>query len=367
MSLPPRLPRALTARAGAYAGECGPLRVRCLMSDRDFSEAIAERGGAWAGMQAGAKSRHGPFVHCTYSEPGGEEALHSLQEGPRVCLLAGWRGGTLGRALRAAARLRPGVAAPPAESAMIEGALAGLEKSSGAPLRHRSVRKRPVAAALGAAPARSPAGDRGRGGIRGAFADADRDGMVIESLRAFAGGSGGPDVTVSRRGPFAVHGGDFGSVYDGLLRPIMGAWSGRRRLFSRRGRSEWPDRKPRPLRVEYGRAVLAGEGRRKRLCALIDGYPRCNYGIVHAGPSHVYISVVDREDNSSLALRSVGDSALAIIPQIKTSRESLLRITEFLASAFCEGAIGEYGPQDGAPGGGGARGRPARRGGGGGA
>ena len=104
----------------------------------------------------------------------------------------------------------------------------------------------------------------------------------------------------------------------------------------------------------YKRAVLAGEGRRKRLCALIDDYPRCNYGIVHAGPSHVYISVADREDNSSLALRSVGDSALAIIPQINTSRKSLLRITEFLASAFCEGAIGEYGRQrEGAPGGGG--------------
>lgn len=354
MSLPPRLPRALAARAGAYASERGPLRVRCLMSDRDFSEAIAEQGGAWAGMQAEAKSKHGAFVHCTYSAPGGGGvALYSLQEGPRVCLLAGWRSGTLGRVLRAAAGLRPGVAAPPAESAMIEGALAGLEKSSGAPLRHMPVRKRPVAAARGAAPARSPAGDRGRGGIRGAFADADRDGMVIESLRAFAGGSGGPDVTVSRRGPFAVHGGDFGSIYDGLLRPIMAAWSGRRRLFSRRGRSEWPDREPRPLLVEYGRAVLAGEGRRRRLCALIDGYPRCNYGIVHAGPSHVYISVVDREDNSSLALRSVGDSALAIIPQIETSRESLLRITEFLASAFCEGAIGEYGPQRCAPGGGG--------------
>lgn len=179
VSLPPRLPRALAARAGAYAGKRGPLRVRCLMSDRDFSEAIAERGGAWAGMPAEAKSRHGPFVHCTYSAPGGrggEVALNSLQEGPRVCLLAGWRGGTLGRVLRAAAGLRPGVAAPPAESAMIEGALAGLEESAGSPLKHKSVRKRPVAAARGAAPVRSPdAGDRGRGGIRGAFADADRE------------------------------------------------------------------------------------------------------------------------------------------------------------------------------------------------
>ena len=39
----------------------------------------------------------------------------------------------------------------------------------------------------------------------------------------------------------------------------------------------------------------------------------------------------------------MGDSALAIIPQIETSEASLLRLTAFLATEFCEGAIGEYG------------------------
>ena len=57
----------------------------------------------------------------------------------------------------------------------------------------------------------------------------------------------------------------------------------------------------------------------------------------------VYISIVDRTDNSAVAVRSMGDSALAIIPQIETSEASLLRLTAFLAAEFCEGAIGEYG------------------------
>lgn len=89
--------------------------------------------------------------------------------------------------------------------------------------------------------------------------------------------------------------------------------------------------------------MLAGEGDRKRLCGLFERYANCNYAVVHAGSSHVYISIVDRTDDSAVAVRSVGDSALAIIPQIRTTAASLLRLTAFLAAEFCEGAIGEYG------------------------
>ena len=113
--------------------------------------------------------------------------------------------------------------------------------------------------------------------------------------------------------------------------------------------------------------MFADEEGRAWFCGLFDRYPHCNYTIVHAGSQHalvavkamieessnytivhagsqhVYISIVDRTDNSSVAVRSVGGSALAVIPQIRTSEASLLRLTAFLASEFCEGAIGEYG------------------------
>ena len=342
----PRLPRALAAAVNSCMKERRPLRAQCLLSSREFSGAIAAGSRAGAEVTTTSRTSHGPFTHCAYTMAGGGAGgkIYSIQQGAGVCLFGGEGGGFFGRAVRMAKRLRPVVMAPFTESARIRDILADFEKNAGVQLWH----KKSVRRAVGAAPRTTVEWDRPARGRRyksagEAFADADKDGMAIESLRAFADKSGGPDVTVSRGGLVTVHAGNIRDVYDNVLRPIICGGIERRDIFSGRGRSERPDRKPRPLLVEYKRPVLAGEGDRKRLCGLFERYLNCNYGIVHAGSSHVYISIVDRTDDSAVAVRSVGDSALAIIPQIRTTGASLLRLTAFLATKFCEGAIGEYG------------------------
>lgn len=341
----PRMPPDVAAAVDSCRGGRGPLKAQCLLSDGDFSSAVAAEGGAAARVEMISRDMRGPFVHCGYSvaRDGASGTLHSLQQGGRV-LLFGEGGRLFDAALRAVRRLQPGVMAPFTESAAIRGILEGLEESAGVSLRHkRSVKKRTA----GAMPRTvlewdGAAKSRRYGTVGSAYADAERRGLVIDSLRAFADGDGGLDVTVSRGGLVAVHRGGIGGVYDGILRPILDRGMGRLALFSRRSRGERPDREARPLLVRYRRAVFAGGGDTRRFCELIAGYPRCNYVVVHAGGSHLYVSVVDRLDNSTIALRSVGGDALAIIPQIRTTKASLLRLTGFLASAFCEGEIGEY-------------------------
>ena len=119
----------------------------------------------------------------------------------------------------------------------------------------------------------------------------------------------------------------------------------RKSHFARRGRGERRGREPRPLLIEYERSVFGDDASRGRFCGLIDGYPNCNYSVVCAGRPHIYISVLDRIDNSSLAVRPVGDDSLAIIPQIRTAESSLMRIAAFLASAFWEGKISDCVPR----------------------
>ena len=343
----PRLPRALAAAVNSYMKECRSLRAQCLLSSREFSGAITAGSRAGAEVTTTSRKSHGPFAYCAYSMAGKGAGgnLYSIQQGAGVCLFSGEGGGFFGRAVRMAKRLRPaGVSAPFTESAKIRDILAGLEKGADVQLWH----KKSVRRTVGAAPKTTvewdrPAKGRRHKSVGEAFADAEKRGMVIESLRAFADKSGGPDVTVSRGGQVTVHAGDIRDVYDNVLRPIIGGGIERRDIFSGRSRSERPDREPRPLLVEYKWPVLAGEEDKKRLCGLFERYPNCNYGIVHAGSSHVYVSIVDRTDDSAVAVRSVGDSALAIIPQIRTTGASLLRLTAFLATEFCEGAIGEYG------------------------
>lgn len=342
----PRLPRALAAAVNSHMKGCRQLKVQCLLSGREFSGALAAAGRALAGVSIASREEHGPFSHCVYSAEGVGPVggIHSIQQGAGVCLLGGARGGLFGRAVRAARGMRPEVMAPFTESAGIKGILAGLEESAGAPLWH----KRSVTKTVGAAPRTTvewdrPAGNRRYKSVGEAFADAEKGGRVVDSMRAFADTDGGPDVTVSRGGLVTVHGGDIGSIYDNVLRPIISGGISRRDIFSGRSRSERPDREPRPLLVRYERPVFAAGGEMERFRGLFDAYPDCNYAVVHAGNPHVYISIVDRTDDSSLAVRSVGDSALAIIPQIRTTGASLMRLTAFLASEFHEGVIGEYG------------------------
>ena len=343
----PCLPRALAAAVNSYMKECRSLKVQCLLSSREFSGAITAGSRAGAEVSTTSREPHGPFTYCAYSVAGGgvDGNLYSIQQGAGVCLFSGEGGEFFNRAVRMAKRLRSaGVAAPFTESARIRDILADFEKGAGVQLWH----KKSVRRIIGAAPKTTMEWDRPAKGRRyksvgEAFADADKSGLVIESLRVFVDKSGGLDVSVSRGGLVTVHSGDIRDVYDNVLRPIIGGGIDRRDSFSGRGRSERPDREPKPLLVEYKRPVLAGEEDRKRFCGLFEKYTNCNYGIVHAGNPHIYISIVDRTDNSTVAVRSMGDSALAIIPQIETSEASLLRLTAFLATEFCEGVIGEYG------------------------
>ena len=342
---PPRLPRKLARTVNSYMEECGQLKAQRLPSSREFSGAIAAAGHAGARVSIASGGEYGPFSHRAYSvEAGGGGDLYSIQHGAGVCLFSGERGGFFGRVMRIVERPRPGVVAPFTESSTIRGILEDFEDAAGAPLRHKkSVRKTAGPMPKTTAEWDRPAKNRRYKTVGEAFADAGESRAAIDSLRAFAGENGGLDVTVSRRGLVTVHGGDVGRIYDSILRPIIDSGMDRRNRFLHRSRSERPDKEPMPLLIRYERGVFADEEGRAWFCGLFDRYPHCNYTIVHAGSRHVYISIVDRTDNSSVAVRSVGGSALAVIPQIRTSEASLLRLTAFLASEFCEGAIGEYG------------------------
>ena len=330
----------------SYMREHGPLKVQCLLSDRDFSSVVTTEGRAVARVDLISKDMHGSFTHCTYSvtHEGSDGRLHSLQQGGRVLLFSGERGRFFDIVQRIVKRLRPAVIAPFTESAKIKSILAEFENNAGVSLKHKkSVKKRTI----GAMPKTSLEWDRTAKNrrydkIKDVFADAEEKDLVIESLRTFADGDGGLDVTVSRKGLITIYIGSIENIYDNILRPIMDNGLDLRSRFSHRSRIERPDKKPKPLLIKYKRDVFADDGAMDRFCELVDDYPHCNYAIVHAGNPHLYISIVDRMDNSSIAIRSVGNDALAIIPQIRTSEASLLRITGFLASAFYEGVIGEY-------------------------
>ena len=346
MRNPPRLARELAADVNSYMRNHGPLKVQCLLSDREFSGMVTGVGHAAARVSMISRERHGPFTYCAYSMPdkGADGELYSLQQGVGVLLLSGERGRFFDHVAHVVKMLHPEAVAPFTESSKIRGILAGLEENAGVSLKHkRSVKKGIAGGMPRTALEWSRTVGRRHESVAEAFAGADKSGLAIDSLRAFTDENGGLDVTVSRRSLITVHRGDIEDVYDNILRPIIDDGIDRQGRFSHRSRSERPNEDPRPLMVRYREDVLADDAGRSMLCRVIAGYPRCNYMVVCAGNPHIYISILDRTDNSSIAVRSVGKNALAIMPQIRTSAASLLRLTAFLASSFCGGTIGEYG------------------------
>ena len=343
------LPQALSMKINSYAAERGAVKVQCLLSEPEFSGMLTgDAGNGAVRTDLESKDVYGQVTHCTYSLSGEEISgtLHSLQQGGMVCLLAAERREFFRRALRIARMLHPSVMTPFSESSEIRRILAQFERRTGVSLLHKRSVKRSI---FGSMPKTSVEWDRNAEnreyqGVADVFETARTSDLLIDSLRVFANGEGNLDVAVSRRGTVTVHAGDFGSIYDHILVPIMSGAAKRKEHFSHRSRSECSDKRPRPLLVKYDRNAFADEDNRDRFCKLIDSYTHCNYSIVHAGNPHIYISIVDRIDNSSLALRSIGDDSLAIIPQIRTSEASLMRVTAFLSSAFWEGDISDYKP-----------------------
>lgn len=343
------LPQELGMTLNSYMKEHRAVKIQCLLSEQEFSEMMAGEAVKGAiGAETASRDEHEQFVHCTYSAsgegPGG--TLHSLQRGDMVCLLGAEQGGLFRRASSAVKRLRPRVVLPFSESSEIRRMLARLEKRVSAPLLHKRSVKRSM---FGAMPRTSMEWDRNAHNREYQRADdvfrlAQESELMIDSLRVFTNEGEKLDVSVSRRGAVTVHAGDFKLVYDRMLEPIMSGALKRKKRFAHRSRSECRNKKPRPLLIEYKKNVFGDEGNRERFCKLIDSYTNCNYSIIHAGNPHIYISVLDKIDKSSLAIRSVGNDSLVIIPQIRTTESSLMRITAFLSSAFWEGQISDYKP-----------------------
>ena len=342
------MPRSLAAKINSCARGRGAVRMQCLLSGQEFSGTIGTgEQGPDIGISLADRSRHGRFIHCTYAVAGkAEGTLHSLQRGDSVCLYAGEGGDFFRRVVRAVKKLHPRVLVPFTDSATLRKILEQFERDAGTTLKHkRSVRKK----MFGAMPMTSmewhrDASLRRYQSVADVFRLAAEGDLVVESLRAFSGGDGGLDFAVSRGGMITVYGGDAKGVYDHVAQPMLDNGLGMRGRFAHRSRSELAGGELRPLLVRYGRDVFGSKSGRDEFCRMIGRYVNCRYSIVHAGNPHIYISIVDKTDHSSLAVRSVGNSSLAIIPQIRTSEASLMRLTGFLASSFREGTIGDYEP-----------------------
>ena len=178
-----------------------------------------------------------------------------------------------------------------------------------------------------------------------AFRKSEDENMWVDSIRVFSDTIQSKEkfhFGISRGGLISFSEGRFDVIFSDVLEDIVTHSRNRRKQFKHRSRSEQPDKRPKPLIVKFGKNIFEKTETRQEFSKILDKYPRCSYSIVHSGNPHVYLSVLDRNDNSSFAVRTYGNNSLLLIPQIKTTSLSLMRFSEFLVTSFYEGVIEDF-------------------------
>jgi hypothetical protein len=169
--------------------------------------------------------------------------------------------------------------------------------------------------------------------------------LWIDSIRVFSENKDDIDFRITRQGTLTYYKGSFQEYYQHVLTKIGSYCGNRLKLFEKRGRRETEEKEVRPLLLQYDSKVFEETKARKQLIDVIAKYNYCNFSVIHNGNPHIYLSIVDRIDNSTFSLRTYGPDSLVIAPQVKTSQASLMRFSKHLQDKFQEATISDFNVQ----------------------
>lgn len=150
------------------------------------------------------------------------------------------------------------------------------------------------------------------------------------------------NFTIARNGMLKFKKGTFSDYYKYFFSKILDFVTSRWKIFEKKGRKEQPEREVKPILVKFESDVFSDAVLKKQFIRELSEYPNCSYSIIHGGNPHLYLSMLDRIDNSSFSIRTYGNNALLISPQIRTTKAALVRFSTYLISNFQEGKTVDF-------------------------
>jgi hypothetical protein len=172
-----------------------------------------------------------------------------------------------------------------------------------------------------------------------AFRKAREQGARVDRIKVF-----GKDVSfsISRSGVLKIFLGNFTDYYQFFISRMGNIAIERWKIFEKRARAESPNKQVRPVLVNFDSNVFENVAERKLLIRILADYKNCEYSVIHGGNPHVYVAILDKIDNSSFTVRTYENNSLILIPQIRTTKSSLVRFSKFLLDKFQEGIPAEF-------------------------
>jgi len=161
----------------------------------------------------------------------------------------------------------------------------------------------------------------------------------VDRIRVFGNGY---DFSISRNGVVKIYKGEFDSFYRYFALEFVERAIQRWKIFEKRSRTELPQKEVRPILLKFDSNVFEDASVRKELVNVVSAYSNCEYSIIHEGNPYVYIAVLDKLDNSSFTIRTYDSYSLMVIPQIRTTKTSLVRFSKYLLDKFHEGSMTDF-------------------------
>jgi hypothetical protein len=167
---------------------------------------------------------------------------------------------------------------------------------------------------------------------------ADED-AVLRKVKFRVGPEGRPAIraSVSRDAEFGVQGHQ-GRFYRAAVELGMAKAISRFQMLSGRERVQEAAFEPRPFVIEYPWPIFADVAAINRLGAVLQRVPHFSYSSTHTNP-FLRASVLDEVDGSSCEIMVASHTRICLVPQTRSTPDSLSRLCAHVFDAFAEGTI----------------------------
>ncbi len=146
--------------------------------------------------------------------------------------------------------------------------------------------------------------------------------------------------SINRRGVIRLNSTVFFNVIRYIMDQLSDIFMKRYALFT--GRSRLETKSIKPLIIEFSEPIFKDINNTKKFLKILEEYQHAYYFVIHNGNPYVYITLTDKLDGSSYSIRTYKENSIVIIPQLKTTPSSLVRITEYILKKVGEGEIKDY-------------------------
>lgn len=133
----------------------------------------------------------------------------------------------------------------------------------------------------------------------------------------------------------------FAGFQKGILPFFVDAIMSSRSFFQKRGRSDSPTGRSRPIRITYSEDVFADKRQNYRLIRVLRSLPDTSLSVYHPNP-YLHVGLLDYSDGSTYDVWVTTMTSILVVPKKKATTASFERLCNHICEDFEEGEVVEF-------------------------